>query len=121
VQTDEPVSVADEQDELPDEESRAEQILKELDAYVAEQEPLQATRRSDPSDDALVIIGVLVVAGAIGALTGWFVAPSLIHDLFEAQLGIEADGPDSFRRLGAFLGTLVSMLFGAILATMMRR
>lgn len=109
------------QPDEPNDEERAKQILKDLDAYVPESEAPAPSRRSDPSDDAIVIIGLLLAATVLGGLVGWFVAPPLIHDLFQGRLGVESDGPEAFRRLGAFVGALLSMLFGATLATMIRR
>lgn len=116
-----PAPEVDLQPDEPDDEERAKQILKELDAYVPASESPAPIRRSDPGDDAIVIIALLVVATVLGGLAGWFVAPPLIHDLFQGRLGVESDGPEAFRRLGAFIGALLSMLFGATLATMIRR
>jgi hypothetical protein len=108
--------------EETDDAEQARQILKDLDAYVdEEQKPIVSSSSRDPADDALVIIGILVIAGGFGAAIGWVIAPSVLHDLFQHSLGVEADGPESFRRLGAFLGALVSMLFGATFATVIRR
>lgn len=106
---------------VDDEEIRARQILKDLNAYVPEQSapPVRSTR--DPSDDILLVIGVLAVSGVTGGLIGWFVAPPFIYDLFNDVLGVDTDGPEAFRRLGGFVGALVAMLFGSLLVAIMRR
>jgi hypothetical protein len=104
-----------------DEEARATQILKDMDAYIPD-EPAPARRVTrDTSDDVFIVIGALAISGIAGGLMGWFVAPPLIHDLFQDVIGVDTDGPEAFRRLGAFIGGMIAMLFGALLVTMMRR
>jgi hypothetical protein len=107
--------------EVLDDEQRAKQILKELDAYIPENEAPPITGRSDPTDDAIVIVGLLAIAATIGGLMGWFLAPSLIHDFFQTVLSVESDGPEAFRRLGGFIGALASIFIGAFVATLIRR
>jgi hypothetical protein len=114
------------QDEAPttevlEEPDPAASFLAELSAEPVEEAPKATTRRSDPTEDALVIVGLLFIAATLGGVVGWFLAPPLLHDLFEGTIGVESDGPEAFRRLGAFIGALVSMLFGATLATVVRR
>jgi hypothetical protein len=98
-----------------------ENILPDLNTESSDTHSPALARRSDPGGDAIVIIALLVIAAVIGGLMGWFLAPPLLHDLFEGTIGVESDGPEAFRRLGAFIGALFSMLFGAMLATMVRR
>jgi hypothetical protein len=102
-------------------EAKARQILKDLDAYVPDEQPLTKPRSTDPVEDAMVIIGILLAGLVVGGLTGWFLAPPLLHEFFQDVIGVESDGPEAFRRLGAFVGALVAMLFGALLATIVRR
>lgn len=106
--------------DVTDDENRARQILKDLDAYVPESRA--PTRQSrDSSDDVILVVGALVISGISGALLGWFVAPPLIHEIFNEAIGVDTDGPESFRRLGAFIGSLMAMLFGSLLVTVLRR
>lgn len=114
-QTPEPVV-----EDLTDDEARARKILKDLDAYIPE-EPARTSAPRDSGDDILLVAGALAVSGLVGALLGWFAAPPLIHHLFNDVIGVDTDGPEAFRRLGAFIGALVAMLFGALLVTVMRR
>ena len=107
--------------ELTEEEVQARQILRDLDAYVPDETPPPRTTSRDPSDDLFIVVIALGASVVVGALLGWFVAPTLIHDLFNDVLGIDTDGPEAFRRLGAFIGAMVAMLFGALLVTVMRR
>lgn len=107
--------------DVSDDEDQARQILKDLDAYVPEQTPPPRTGVSNPSDDLLIVVIVLAASTLIGGLLGWFVAPGLIHDIFNELIGVDTDGPEAFRRLGAFLGAMGAMLFGALLVTIMRR
>jgi hypothetical protein len=104
-----------------DDEVRARQILKDLNAYVPEEKAAPARPTRDMSDDALVVIIVLAGSGVFGGLVGWFLAPPLIYDLFNDVLGVDTDGPEAFRRLGGFVGALVAMLFGSMLVAFMRR
>jgi hypothetical protein len=104
-----------------DDAARARQILKDLDAYVPEVEPEYVPRARDPSDDILMIVLVLGASGIVGGLLGWFVAPPVIHDLFNEVLNVDTDGPEAFRRLGAFMIALLAMLFGSMLVAFMRR
>ncbi len=117
----EPETASD--DVEPDEEERARQILKDMDAYIPpEDTPAPVvTRPPDPAGDALVVIGVLAIGAVIGGLAGWFLAPPLLHDFFHDVVGVDSEGPEAFRRLGAFVGALVAMLFGALLTTIVRR
>lgn len=105
----------------PDDAERARQILKDLDAYIPEREPTSRGTRGDPGDDMVVVVGVLLAGGIVGGLMGWLLLPPLLHQIFESGIGVESDGPEAFRRLGAFIGALLTMLFAALLATMLRR
>jgi hypothetical protein len=108
-------------DDHVDDEVRARQILKDLNAYVPEEEPDYVPPTRDASDDMLIVIIVLAGSGVAGGLFGWFLAPPLIYDLFNDVLNVDTDGPESFRRLGAFMGALITMLFGSMLVAFMRR
>lgn len=99
---------------------RARQILKDMDAYIPENTPPSQTRR-DPGDDLIVVLVVLGAGGLIGGLLGWLLLPPFLHQFFESVVGVESDGPEAFRRLGAFVGALLCMLFGAVLTTFLRR
>ena len=104
-----------------DDETKAKQILKDLDAYIPEEQASPRRASSNAGDDALMIIGVLAISGLTGGLMGWFLAPSLIHEVFNEMIGVETDGPEAFRRLGGFLGALIAMLLGSLLVTFIRR
>lgn len=105
----------------PDDAERARQILKDMDAYIPEREPASPASRTDPGDDMVVVVGLLLAGGVVGALIGWLLLPPLLHQIFESGVGVDSDGPEAFRRLGAFIGALLTMLFAALLATMLRR
>jgi hypothetical protein len=107
--------------ELTEDEIKARQILKDLDAYIPDDPEPPRASAPDTGDDIVIILGILGASGIIGGLLGWFVAPSLIHDLFNDVVGVDTDGPEAFRRLGAFICAMVAMLFGALLVTVMRR
>jgi hypothetical protein len=108
-------------DDQVDDEARARQILKDLNAYVPEDESDYVPRTRDAGDDILIVVLVLAGSGVAGGLLGWFLAPPLIYDLFNDVLNVDTDGPESFRRLGAFMSALAAMLFGSMLVTFMRR
>jgi hypothetical protein len=118
-----PVQVPETRDAVlaDDEENRARQILKDLDAYIPEESSRPAHPTKDTSDDITIVVAVLIFSALTGGLLGWFVAPPLIYDLFNEVLGIDTDGPEAFRRLGGFIGALVAMLFGSMLVAFMRR
>jgi hypothetical protein len=107
--------------EEDDEEARARQILKDLDAYIPEEEAPARRATRDTGDDAIIIVGILGISAITGGLAGWFVAPPLLHELFNNVIGVDTDGPEAFRRLGGFVGALVTMLFGAMAASIVRR
>lgn len=107
--------------EPEDDAERARQIFKEMDAYIPEPETSPAVTRRDPGDDLIIVIAVIVGGGVVGGLIGWLALPPLLHELFQEMIGVDSDGPAAFRRLGAFIGALLTMLFGALLATMLRR
>lgn len=109
--------------EDPDDEARARKILKDLDVYVADKSPSprQTTAAGPPSDEIPMILGILTVSAVVGGLLGWLLAPPLLHNVFNDMIGVDTDGPEAFRRLGAFLGALVGLLFGALAGTTMRR
>jgi hypothetical protein len=104
-----------------EEQNRARQILKDLDAYIPEEPagPIRPTQ--DTGDDISIVVAVLIFSALTGGLLGWFVVPPLIYDLFNEVLGIDTDGPEAFRRLGGFIGALVAMLFGSMLVAFLRR
>lgn len=104
-----------------DDAERARQILRDLDAYIPEADAPARKSSRNPADDMIVVVGILVAGGVIGGLMGWLLLPPLLHELFENVVGVDSDGPEAFRRLGAFIGALVTMLFAALLATMLRR
>jgi hypothetical protein len=109
-------------EEPEDDEARARQILKELDAYIPEEAPpARSASSAAGGDDVIMILGILAISAIVGGLLGWFVAPPLLHNLFNDVVGVDTDGPEAFRRLGAFLMALVGLLFGALLGTAMRR
>lgn len=108
-------------EEPEDEVERARQIFKDMDVYIPEGEAPSPVATRDPGDDIIVVITVLVAGGVIGGLLGWLLLPPLLHQLFQEVIGVDSDGPEAFRRLGAFVGGLLTMLFGALLATMLRR
>ncbi|TVR75594.1 MAG: hypothetical protein EA415_03370 [Sphaerobacteraceae bacterium] len=114
--------VAESVDATSDDEARARQILKDLNAYEPEDPPVaRSSVDGSGGDDLPFILGVLAIATIAGGLLGWFIAPPLLHNLFNEVVGVDTDGPEAFRRLGAFLGGLIGLLFGALLATAMRR
>jgi hypothetical protein len=116
-----PATLETETKEEEDEEARARQILKDLDAYIPEEETPAPGATRDTGDDAIIIVGILGVSAITGGLAGWFVAPPILHDLFNNVIGVDTDGPEAFRRLGGFVGALVTMLFGAMAAAIVRR
>jgi hypothetical protein len=75
----------------------------------------------DTSDDLLLIAVILVGCAVLGGLAGWLLLPPILSDLFAAHLGIESDDLNDFRRMGAFIGTMGSLLFGALVSTAIRR
>lgn len=114
-------AVAEPESNEDDDAERARQILKDMDAYIPESTPPSPRVRRDPGDDLIVVLVVMGAGGLAGGLTGWLLLPPLLHQFFETVVGVDSDGPEAFRRLGAFVGALVMMLFGALLATIIRR
>lgn len=125
-QPEEPLAPFQDPDSEPvdpeDDEARARQILKDLDAYIPETAPSGVAKTSrDTGDDIVIIIGMLVIGGILGGLAGWFLLSPLLHQFFSDVVGVETGGPESFRRLGGFFGGLVAMLFAALAGMILRR
>jgi hypothetical protein len=94
-------------------------MLERLDQSSASASARRTSR--DVSDDLLLIGGILIGCAALGGLAGWLLLPPMLSDLFAAHLGIESDDLNDFRRMGAFVGTMGSLLFGALVSTAIRR
>jgi hypothetical protein len=115
-----PTAPAEREDAGPvDELAEARAIVERLERLEVPESVHRPQR--DASDDLPMMVGVFICAAIIGGLVGWLLLPPLLVDGFESQLGIERDGPGDFRRMGAFIGALASLIFGAFLGVFLRR
>jgi hypothetical protein len=85
-----------------------------LDEDVVESAPSRQTRTPDLIEDRLLkTVGILAAAGAVCAILGWLIGPLFLSPLMESITGTPVESAGDLRPMGATLGLLVGLFFGA--------